>query len=253
MIQEDRRNQIITLIRNEGYVSVEDLAHRLYVSEPTIRRNLSLLEKEGVVRRTHGGAVYVENSSRIWPLNMRNKVNLQEKECIGKLAATILQENDHIFIDTGSTAYCFAKALDPAMRLTISTNGLPVAALLSQQKAKTVECPGGFLDSLDGAFFGEETIDFIHRRHAQYFFASTGSMSSRYGAMGFDSKGMAAKHAFARQADKTVLMMDHAKEEQVSYYRVFPWDEIDILVMDREPCESIRECCEKNGIRIMVP
>lgn len=251
MIQEDRKKEILSLIRNDGYASVGDLARALYVSEPTIRRNLTALEKEGVIRRTHGGASYVENGPDFWPLHTRSKLNLREKEYIGRLAASLLREGDHIFIDTGSTAYCFAKALDPAMRLTISTNGLPVATLLAQQNTKTVECPGGFYDPRDGAFFGEETVNFIHRRCAKFFFVSTGTMDARHGATGFDSQGMPAKHAFSRQADTTVLLMDHTKEDKVSYYCVFPWQEIDWLITDREPCESIRACCEKYGVHLM--
>ena len=250
-MDDERREQILTLIRNEGYLSVRELSQILYISEPTIRRNLTILEKEGVIRRSHGGASYIENGQNYWPLTMRNKVNLKEKEYIGKLASSLLREGDHLFIDTGSTAYCFAKAIDPAIKLTIATNGLPVAMLLAHQSSKTVECPGGFYDARDAAFIGEETVSFINRRHARYFFVSTGTMDAENGATGYDDKGMPAKHAFARHADKTVLMMDHSKEERVSYYRVFDWSQIDILVTDRPPCESIRNACGRHGVQMM--
>ena len=129
-MDDKAREQMITMIRSEGYISVHDLSRGLYVSPPTVRRYLTALEKEGLIRRTHGGASYIENGPNIWPLSMRSKVSLREKEYIGRAAASLIREGDHIFIDTGSTAYCLAKALDPNMKLTIATNSLPAAILI---------------------------------------------------------------------------------------------------------------------------
>ena len=251
MSHEDRREQILSLIQAEGYISVTDLARSLFISEPTIRRDLTALEREGSIRRTHGGASFIENGPNFWPLNMRNKVNLKEKELIGQLAASLLKENDHIFIDTGSTDFCLAKALDPAMQLTVATNGLPIAMLLAGQATKTVECCGGFYDARDSAFYGEDTLQFIRKRRAKYFFVSTGSMDAQYGASGFDSKGIPSKHVFSENAERTVLLMDHTKEDKVSYYQVFTWDQIDILITDRRPNEALMDACREHQVQVI--
>ncbi|MBQ8081580.1 MAG: DeoR/GlpR transcriptional regulator [Clostridia bacterium] len=251
MSNEDRRKQILSLISDEGYVSVTDLARSLFISEPTVRRDLAALEKEGSIRRTHGGASFIENGPNFWPLNMRNKVNLREKEYVGRLAAGLIKENDHIFIDTGSTDFCLAKALEPSMQLTVATNGLPIAMLLASQPTKTVECCGGFYDARDSAFYGEDTLEFIRKRRARYFFVSTGSMDAQYGASGFDSKGIASKHAFSENAETTVLLMDHTKEDKVSYYQVFTWDQIDILITDRRPGDELMEACRQHRVQVL--
>lgn len=251
MIPEERRKQILDLVGCIGYLSVSELARKLYVSEPTVRRDLVFLEQEGSIKRTHGGASFIANGSFVWPFDLRRRVNLDEKNYIGRLAAHLVQDGDHIFIDSGSTAYCFAKELDPAIKLTVMTNCIPIAQILAEHATKTVELPCGCYDPRDASIHGEEAISSIERRWAKYFFVSTGSFSAEKGFIGFDSQGMPAKHAFHQHAEKTVLLMDHSKTMQDGYYRVFDWKEIDILVTDKPLEGSLLECCKKYNVQLI--
>ena len=105
MIPQERKQQILVLLSAEGYMTVEDLAERVYVSVPTIRRDLAALAEEGSIRRVHGGASHVSRESYEWPFDLRDRVNLPEKSVIGKLAAKLVKDGDHIFIDSGSTCH----------------------------------------------------------------------------------------------------------------------------------------------------
>ena len=103
MIPDERRKEILELLDEKGYVSVKDLSQRLYVSLPTIRRDLTLLEREGYVLRTHGGASLSISDSFVEPFALRKKTNLEAKKYIGKIAASLIHNNDTLFITSSST------------------------------------------------------------------------------------------------------------------------------------------------------
>ena len=222
-------------------------------SEPTVRRDLILLEKEGSIKRTHGGASFLANDSIIWPFDLRRRVNLEEKKLVGRLAAQLVHDGDHIFIDSGSTTYCFAKELNPAVKLTIMTNCIPIAQFLAEQPSKTVELPCGFYYPRDASIHGEDAVASVNQRWANFFFVSTGAFSALHGFTGFDSQSMPVKHAFQQRAEKTVMLIDHTKAAQTGYYRVFNWTDIDILVTDKPPEIVVREACEKNNVKLICP
>ena len=92
MIPQERRKQILSLLSSHGYMTVEELAERIYVSVPTIRRDLAALAEEGSVRRVHGGASHVSREAFEWPFDLRDRVNLPEKRVIGSLAAKLASE-----------------------------------------------------------------------------------------------------------------------------------------------------------------
>ena len=102
-MQEDRKSEIIKLLSTRGYMTVEELSELLYVSGPTVRRCLQSLAEEGRIKRVHGGASYIGRDSYEWTLDMRSRVNPQEKRVIGKLAAELVGEGNHIFLITNHT------------------------------------------------------------------------------------------------------------------------------------------------------
>lgn len=122
MIPDERRKEILELLDEKGYVSVKDLSQRLYVSLPTIRRDLTLLEREGYVLRTHGGASLSISDSFVEPFALRKKTNLEAKKYIGKIAASLIHNNDTLFITSSSTCLEFANHIKPDLRLNILTN-----------------------------------------------------------------------------------------------------------------------------------
>ncbi len=112
MIPEERRKQILDVLEKRKYVSVEELASLLYVSLPTVRRDLSELEREGVLTRTHGGASCNMADRFLAPFAMREKMNRIEKQQIANIAAGLIENGDTIFLSSGSKSRDFAKALN---------------------------------------------------------------------------------------------------------------------------------------------
>ena len=253
MIPQDRRKQILSLLRANGYMTVEELAEQMYVSVPTIRRDLSALDREGSVRRVHGGASHVSRESFEWPFDMRQRVYLSEKRTIGRLAAGLVKEGDHIFLDSGSTCRFVIEAFDPAIRLTALSNCVPSIQALANFPNITIECPCGEYVPSHVSIFGSETAAFIHTRYAQLYLASATGLDLKTGANLRTLMDLPVKRAMRERAEKMALLMDHSKFGEANYYHVFDFREIDILVTDRPLPEDIAERCAEAHVEVLTP
>lgn len=253
MIPHDRRKQILSLLRANGYMTVEELAEQVYVSVPTIRRDLSALDREGSVKRVHGGASHVSREAFEWPFDMRQRVYLSEKRTIGRLAAKLVKDGDHIFLDSGSTCRFVAEAFDPGIHLTALSNCIPSVQALSAFPNVTIECPCGQYLPSHVSIFGSEAADFIRTRYAQIYLASATGLELKTGANARVLFDMPIKKAMRERAEKMVLLMDHSKMGQSNYYHVFDFEEIDALVTDRPLPEDMAERCAAAHVEVLTP
>lgn len=251
MIPEDRRKTILNLLNEKGYMSVDELAKAIYVSIPTIRRDLNSLEKEGSIKRTHGGASPANHNFSIWPFALRNKVNLEAKKYIGSLAAKLVKNGDSIFIDSSTTCLYMAKELDKTLDLNVMTNSLPIAQTLAEYSNITVECPGGRYYANSASFFPFETSPSIAQRSARFCFITCGGFDLKHGLTGASNIDIPTKRAFHQYAQKTVLLMDSSKFDAAYYYHVFPLDEVDILITEHPMPEEYQALCEEIGIPVI--
>lgn len=253
MIPGDRRKQILRLLSDRGYMTVEELAEQIYVSVPTIRRDLKSLAAEGSVKRVHGGASHVSHDSFEWPFDLRDRVHLNEKRIIGKLAAKLVHSGDHIFIDSGSSCHFMVEALEPGIHLTALSNCLPTLQALSRLSHATIECPCGEYVPSHVSIFVAEAAAFIATRHADTYFASSTGLDANSGVNARTLLDMAVKKAMRANADRLVLLMDHSKMGEVNYYHVFDFSEIDVLVTDAPLSEELAEKCQRSGVDVLYP
>lgn len=252
MIPKERRDQILALLENHGYMTVEQLAENIYVSVPTIRRDLNALAKEGSVRRVHGGASHINTEYLEWPFDQRNRVHLEEKRRIGKIAAQMVEDGDHIFIDSGSTCYSMVRYLDPGLKITALTNCIPTLQELSKKSKITVECPCGEYISSLVSVTGTESAEYIKTRHARIYFASVSGIDAEVGFSDRTNLVTPIKQAMQKSADKTYLLLDHSKVFQKNYYRVFDFCDVDGIVTDRKLPLQIEEKCIENKVKIIL-
>jgi len=143
MNPRDRRSYILKEIEERGSVNVAELAVQTHVSEMTIRRDLTDLDDAGIIHRTHGGAVSARGRSFEPPLTVRAAENLEAKQRIGKMAASLVAEGDSVAIDTGSTALEVARNLMEFRNLTVVTSSLHVANLLFNRPGIRLILSGG--------------------------------------------------------------------------------------------------------------
>ena len=126
MLALERRNLILEKLQAEKKVVVSELSQLYEVSEETIRRDLDKLEKEGLAIKSYGGAVINEDVSIDLPFNIRKNQNVSGKQKMAEIAASLVQEGDHIFLDASTTAVFVAKALKEKERLTVITNSMEI-------------------------------------------------------------------------------------------------------------------------------
>lgn len=253
MLPEGRRNQILALLKQQGYCSVEELAEIVYVSVPTMRRDLTQLEREGLIKRVHGGASYLGgDAGRVIPFDLRGKSMVPEKMRIGEAAAKLLELRDTIFIDSSSTCLCLAKAISPKSEITVLTNSIVIAQTLAEYDQVTVELTGGDYSALALSLYGRGAEETISRRHAKYCFVAVSGMDKEFGLSNSTGIDVGVKRAFAQHAEKVVLLIDSSKVNRARYYKVFDYDDIDMIITDRPLDDELAETCEKYRIELRI-
>jgi len=229
---DERQQHILDLIGAVGRIEADLVAVQLHVSRETIRRDLMQLEKDGRVRRVHGGAVRAEPSEEK-PFRTRKRVQITAKRRIAAAAAALLRPEQSCFIDAGTTTAAFAEALAGLDGLLVVTNSIEVAVNLRAGNAHTdVILLGGRMAIEVPATHGELTISEIGRFRADLAVLSP---------VGLDALGGVTYHEFGeaeiarvmmKNAAATMLLADHTKLGRISRAAVCGCGDLDILVTD---------------------
>ena len=179
MLQLQRQNDIMRLLKEKREMTVKELCAALYCSPATVRRDLSELESRGLLRRSFGGAVLNESFFAEQPLSVRSVRNIAEKQRICAKAAELIHEGETIFLDASSTTYFLAPHLKDIPELTVITNNPHLNIVLSQMKVNNY-CTGGKMLTSSVALVGSEAEHFVEGIRADAFFFSARSMDERF-------------------------------------------------------------------------
>lgn len=172
MLDIERQKQILSFLKENSGVKVSQLAKTFFVSEPTIRRDLNELEKQGKVKRTFGGVVLIDIQSKEIPLLLRAGENIPEKKLLAQKAVEHLHDGNIVFFDASSTVLQMIPLLSPAFKnITAVTNGMQTALELAKLNITTY-CTGGKLLNTSGAFAGNDTDNYLRNVNADVMFAS---------------------------------------------------------------------------------
>ena len=247
-MNDERRKEILNYLSQKDFITVKEMASLIHVSEPTVRRAFSELEKEGAIRRNHGGASRLLDAESQWPIAYRNRSNLREKTYIASLASAYVNDGDYIFLDSGSTCYCMAKELAKFQNLRVLSHGNPAIHALAVNDTITIECPCGTYSAKHDAIFGYETSNFINKRHARLFITSGYCLNLQYGSMETFEEEVPIKQAFAKNADKTILLLDSSKYNQIGHFQALPFEQIDVVISDQKPPEEYIRYFEEQKI-----
>lgn len=252
-VPEERREKILSELKRHGYLSVAELADVLFVSIPTVRRDLSVLEKDGALVRTHGGASNLADDTVAAPYALRYRKLVAEKLAVGSLAARLIKNGNRIFTDASTTIQAMIHQIPEEMNLIVLTNGVQIARELGSRTNVRVELPGGVYNSIHEGIFGEDAMDFARKRSADLCFISCDGVDYEAGVMSNTPLDGPLKRVMVKNAKRTVLLMDHTKEDQMHFYHILEWSDIDVLITDRMPGERIIRACKENGIELIVP
>ena len=250
MLIEQRHSRLQELLAQRGMSDLESLSAELRVSQSTVRRDLDSLESRGLVRRTHGGVIWVgdkSNGTRAYAFDQRMSIDVDAKRQIAKAAAKLVQSGQTVLIDGGTTTFHLAEQL-LGQSLQIVTNSLPIANLFINDENVELILTGGLMYPRYGVLLGPMTESVIGTIHTKTLFLSVAGIHNAQ----LYNQNLLLVHAEQRmmkQAQQTVLLADSGKFGQQALARLCDLGEIDIVVSDArlsdEHAKQVRDAgCE---------
>ncbi|MFI8972885.1 DeoR/GlpR family DNA-binding transcription regulator [Nocardia asteroides] len=236
MYAEERQQAIATLIEQRGRVSVAELAERYTVTTETVRRDLAVLDRLGLIRRVHGGAV---GAGALTTVELgtaeREHTRAAEKDRIATLAQRFLPPSGgSVLFDAGTTTARVAAELPTDLDLVAVTNSLPVATRLTGFAGVRVHLLGGRVRGVTQAAVGAETVRSLGELRVDVAFVGTNALTVRHGLSTPDPEEAAVKRAMIAAADRVVVVADAGKIGREDFVRFGTVGEIDVLVTDTD-------------------
>ena len=250
MKPKQRRAEITDLIRQQGRVSVEQLAREFDTSVETIRRDLSKLSKTGKIQKIHGGAI-LPIASPEGPIQLRMDQNIKAKRQAAKTASELIQPGDTLFIDTGSSTLCFAEEVIRIAGLTVVTNSPEIANVVACAECDAqVFLLGGEFDAHSRETTGVMTIAQLDLFHADHAVLATAALDATAGFMSFDFGEAQLARAMLARANNTVVLADTSKFNRTASFTVGQLGQIDQLVCEAAPDGELLLELEEQGVAI---
>jgi DeoR family fructose operon transcriptional repressor len=254
MYAEERQQDMARLVTAQRRLSVTALAEEYAVTTETVRRDLSQLERLGLVRRVHGGAVPAGALATIEAeLDERTSTNTDLKDAIARAALGQLPpDGSTVLIDAGSTTVRLACAIPQDHRLVAFTHSLSVATRLLGHPRLELHLLPGRVRSTTQAAVGVDTVAALGRLRADTLFLGTNALSVDHGLSTPDNDEAATKSALVASARRVVLLADSSKLATESAFRFARLEEVDCLVTDPGITPELQEQLEARGVEVIV-
>lgn len=235
MLAGERRNRILELLKANQVISVSELCNELEASEATIRRDLTLLENEGKLERTHGGALFSDNKLNIEDkVNQRETMAIAEKSEIAAQAFKLIEDHDSIILDAGTSTLELAKLIGQSrLHLSVITNSTIVFSALADNPNLDLIMIGGKVRANTLAVVGSTAVDMLNRFHVDKAFLGTNGLTVDSGLTTSDLDEAAVKRTMLTVARQRIVLADHTKFNKVYMSQIAPLSMVDYIVTDR--------------------
>jgi DeoR family transcriptional regulator, fructose operon transcriptional repressor len=250
MQPEERQHRIGAYLQKVEFASLEEISQQVGVSLSTVRRDLTLLEAGGSVQRTHGGARVVTPRSDEFTFSARDTHQLVEKEAIGRACAELIQPNQSVILDAGTTVYHVARYLESKTPQVI-TNSLPVANLFASANRLEVVVTGGVIYPRLGVLVGPLAVEPFKKIHADVAIMSAGGLSLE-GITNSHGLLIDIQRAMINAAQKVIFCFDHTKFGRKSVLPLCELDCIDGIVTDSAAPADLVEALRARGLEVIV-
>lgn len=250
MLAAERKQYIKTLLQKDKKVVVADLALHFEVTEETIRRDLMKLESEGIAKKIYGGAILSENTNLDLPYSVRRLTNVEEKQKIADVLEPMIPESTNIMFDGSSTALFAVKALKVKQNLTVVTTSSEIICELADKSSWKVFGTGGLLKEGGYAFIGARAVEAIASFHVDIAVFSCKGIDMTYGLTDSNDNDAEIKKAIIRTAKKKILAIDSTKFNAVSLVGIGGFDNINVVVTDKDPGNEWKSFFEDKGIEL---
>ena len=229
MYNLERQEQILQILQKNRSISVTELARLLYVSTPTVRRDISALQEQGKVQRTHGGVVLRQTSDAEVPLMFREDQNHASKRIIAQKAAGLIHNGDVIFLDASSTVSYLIPYLEQFQDIIVITNSPKTSIRLGERNIKNY-CTGGLLLQHSIAYVGSEAERFIANINADLFFFSSRGYTENGMITDSSERETTVKKAMLKNAAKSYYLCDSSKKNKKYAFNICSLEDVARLI-----------------------
>jgi DeoR/GlpR family transcriptional regulator of sugar metabolism len=252
MFQEQRREKIMELLRENGSCRVQELSALFHVSEPTIRQDLETLEKTNSITRQHGGAFIADYSSFTGKLTLEHTEHMDEKRRIGAKAAEFIKSGDNIILDSGSTLTELAKCIIDRKDLNIITSAINITLLLGAEPSNHIILAGGELKAPTLSVTGEKAAAVFKDIYAEKLFLATGGFSLAAGLTYPGISDIPLKQAMISSAHTIFLLADSSKLEKIYFASLNCQKKINYLITDDNVQDDYIRSLKELGITVIT-
>lgn len=251
MSQTLRQSRIFELVKQRGYLTIDELVDHFSVTPQTIRRDLNQMAEEGLIERHHGGAGAV-SSVQNTEYQTRKIQNLNEKKRIADTVAAHIPDHSSLFINIGTTTETIAQALLGHQGLKIVTNNLHVASIMSSRPDFTVIIAGGEVRNRDGGIVGEATRDFVHQFKLDYGIIGISGIDHDGTLLDFDYQEVRIAQAIMENSRYVYLAADHSKFGRNAMVRLGNLSQCSGFFTDQPPVQSLVEQLHQQQVDLHI-
>jgi DeoR/GlpR family transcriptional regulator of sugar metabolism len=250
VLVEERRQRVLDLVSQRGFVALTDLARAVQASESTLRRDLDYWHQQGALRRTHGGAIYVGDAQSLPALEERSAVQLEEKKAVARAAAARIQDGDAVLLDGGTTTLEVARLL-VSRPMQIVTNSLPIATLFANSHETDLVMLGGYVYPKTGVALGPLTVRMLDEVRVHQAVLSVGGVTAK-GLFNSNLLLVETERKMLRSADEVVIVADHTKIGRPALAFLCDFAAVDTFLTDGGLTAEQRTLLEQSEVRLIV-
>jgi len=248
----ERQKQILSLLSQQGRLSVAEIVDQFSISEATARRDLETVAAEGRAQRVHGGVIALEQAPPELPILERENEQAAEKARIGHAAASLVANHETVFLGSGTTVLEIARNLRDHKDLTVITNSLPVLNILTGRNEITVVSLGGMLRESELSFIGHITEQALVEVRADKVFMGTRGVSLEHGLTNDYLQETLTDRAILKGGREVIIVADHTKVNRVATVLLAPLDQMHTFVTDSKADRKFVQALKRQGIQVVI-
>jgi DeoR family fructose operon transcriptional repressor len=254
MFLEERQEQIMQRLRELQSVRITDLVEEFGVTRETLRKDLYHLEKQGLIRKVHGGAVLnkTDVTNEEPPYNKRSLINPKEKEKIAIRAADFVEDGDTLYLDIGTTTLLFSKQLKARNNITVITNSLLIAMELGNQANIKVVLSGGELRQGELSLSGPSAIHSLQNYFVDKAFVGVGGLSEDSGFTDYHIDEADLRRLMLSHAKEKYALVDHSKMYITAFYKSADIQDVDVVITDSGAPLNLIKALQCQGVEVIV-
>jgi DeoR/GlpR family transcriptional regulator of sugar metabolism len=251
MTAEQRKQRILELLKEKDSVRVTNLSRLFGVSEVTIRTYLEDMEKKGLLSRIHGGAVSSYNPYYSMNLNQRLETNQQAKIEIAEHIATLIQPNDTIMLNAGTTTLLVFRKFPEKYNLSIVTNSISIALEAAGNPNYNVILVGGSVNTKYQFTYGNDSVNQLEKYHADKLILSVDGISAPQGFTTYYNKEATVAEAMIKQSECRIIAADHSKFGHSAFAKISDLSVADYIVTNGHLTPDLAKTFEENGVTVL--